>query len=181
MPDEDKKRFLGYSSWWMAYRVSIPIENALKIKSLVESGQLSIIKGELQSIEYNGRFNLKVAKQSKRYFRGYDAVVVATGTPRDVTKFDNLLVQNIIQQGIGCVDPFGGLKVSAESGGLINQSGCVDDRITVLGELTSGAFFFTSALEINSRHSTQRAEYVLARLSQTSNAHFHSLKAQLLA
>ena len=181
MPDEDKKRFLGYSSWWMAYRVSIPIENALKIKSLVESGQLSIIKGELQSIEYNGRFTLKVAKQSKRYFRGYDAVVVATGTPRDVTKFDNLLVQNIIQQGIGCVDPFGGLKVSAESGGLINQSGCVDDRITVLGELTSGAFFFTSALEINSRHSTQRAEYVLARLSQTSNAHFYSLKAQLLA
>lgn len=181
MPDEDKKRFLGYSSWWMAYRVSIPIENALKIKSLVETGQLSIIKGELQSIEYNGRFTLKVAKQSKRYFRGYDAVVVATGTPRDVTKFDNLLVQNIIQQGIGCVDPFGGLKVSAESGGLINQSGYVDDRITVLGELTSGALFFTSALEINSRHSTQRAEYVLARLAQTSNAHFHSLKAQLLA
>lgn len=57
----------------------------------------------------------------------------------------------------------------------------MDDRITVLGELTSGAFFFTSALEINSRHSTQRAEYVLARLSQTSNAHFYSLKAQLLA
>ncbi|QJI20620.1 MULTISPECIES: FAD/NAD(P)-binding protein [unclassified Pseudomonas] len=181
MPDEDKKMFLGYSSWWMAYRVSIPIENALKVKSLLESGQLSIIKGELEVIECNGRFILEVVNQSDKSYRDYDAVVVATGTPRDVSKFDNPLVQNILQQGVGCVDPFGGVKVSTESGGLINHLGHVDDRITVLGELTSGAFFFTSALEINARHSTIRAEYVLARLALTSDAYSNGLKARLLA
>lgn len=172
MPDEDKKIFLGYLSWWMAYRVSIPIENALKIKLLLESGQLSIIKGEIETIEYSGRFTLTVADLANTSCYEYDSVVVATGTPRDVSKFDNPLVQNILQRGIGCADPFGGVKVSIESGSLINSLGYVDDRITVLGELTSGAFFFTSALEINARHSAERAEYVLARLALTSDTYF---------
>ncbi|AZF58860.1 FAD/NAD(P)-binding protein [Pseudomonas sp. R11-23-07] len=181
MPDEDKKIFLGYSSWWMAHRVSIPVENALKIKSLLESGQLSIIKGELEAIECDGRFVLQVANQSDRSFHTYDSVVVATGTPRDVTKFDNPLVQHILERGIACADPFGGVKVSAESGGLINQLGHVDDRIIVLGELTSGAFFFTSALEINARHSATRAEYILAKLALTSDTHVNTFGARLSA
>lgn len=181
MPDEDKKMFLEYSSWWMAYRVSIPMENALKVKSLIETGKLSIIKGEIEAIQYNGRFILEVANQSDNSCYDYDSVVVATGTPRDVSKFDNPLVQNMLQQGTGCADPFGGVKVSAESGGLINNLGHVDDRITVLGELTSGAFFFTSALEINARHSARRAEYVLARLALTSDRYLNALNARLLA
>lgn len=181
MPDEDKHIFLGYSSWWMAYRVSIPMENALKIRSLLEFGQLSIIKGGLEAIEYNKRFCLKVVNRSLKSCHNYDSVVLATGTPRDASKFDNPLVQNILQRGIGCVDPFGGVKVSTETGGLINHLGHVDDRITVLGELTSGAFFFTSALEINARHSTMRAESVLARLALTSGMYFNASKARLSA
>lgn len=181
MPGQDKLKFLDYSSWWMAYRVSIPIENAMKIKLLLESGQLSIIKGELVSINYDGHFALEVINQSDTSCHDYDSVVVATGTPRDVRKFDNTLVQNILRQGVGCADPLGGIKVSTQSGGLINQLGCVDERITVLGELTSGAFFFTSALEINARHSAKRAEGILAKLLLTSDAHLSGAGPRLLA
>ncbi|MBO0494932.1 FAD/NAD(P)-binding protein [Pseudomonas sp. Marseille-Q1929] len=165
MPEEDRRKFLSYSSWWMAYRVSIPVENAMKIKDLLETEQLSIFKGELKAVEWDGRFTLVIDDCSGIRRCEYDAVVIATGTPRDVRKFDNPLVQNMLHQGLASVDPFGGVRVATETGGLINQRGYVDDRITVLGELTSGAFFFTSALEINARHSASRAENVLSKLS----------------
>lgn len=175
MPYEDRRRFLGYSSWWMAYRVSIPVENAIKIKMLLETEQLSICKGELKTVECGARFTLVVGDCSDVRRCEYDAVVIATGTPRDVRMFDNPLVQNMLNQGLACIDPFGGVRVSAITGGLINQLGCVDDRITVLGELTSGAFFFTSALDINSRHSASRANDILSRLSLVHDRGSYSL------
>ncbi|PMV24949.1 MULTISPECIES: FAD/NAD(P)-binding protein [unclassified Pseudomonas] len=181
MPDEDRRRFLGYSSWWMIYRVSIPVENAVKIKVLLEAEQLSIFKGELKAVECDGRFTLVVDDCSGIRRCEYDAVVIATGTPRDVKKFDNPIVQNMLHQGLASVDPFGGVRVSAETGGLINQLGYVDDRITVLGELTSGAFFFTSALEINSRHSARRANDVLSRLSLVRDGSSRSSGSRLFA
>ncbi|MGE1154075.1 FAD/NAD(P)-binding protein [Pseudomonas kitaguniensis] len=181
MPDEDKRTFLEYSNWWMAYRVSIPLQNALRVKSLLASGQLSIIQGELQVFKCDSGFTLEVAVPSGSRCLEYDAVVVATGTPRDVRKFDNPFVQNILHQGVASADPFGGLRVSSKSAGLINHLGHVDERITVLGELTNGAFFFTSALEINARHSTKRAEGVLARLARSHVGDLNSLGPRLHA
>ena len=161
MPDEDKRNFLRYSSLWTTFRVSIPLENALKVKSLLESSQLSVVQGELENISNDGTFKLEVSTSGTKRSYEYEAVIIATGTPRDVTQFDNPLVQNILDLGVASADSFGGVRICPLTGGLINHTGHVDQRITVLGELTSGAFFFTSALEINARHAAQRAKEVI--------------------
>ncbi|WP_153014174.1 hypothetical protein [Pseudomonas sp. EpS/L25] len=178
MPMEDKLRFWPYMSWWLSYRVSIPIENAQRIYSLLKSGQLNIITGEL-TLEAlpDSELCVRVTGRGEIEEYKYDAVVVATGTPRDPSLLDNELIQNMLMQGMAIADPFGGIQVSADRGSLRGSSGRFDDRITVLGELTSGTYFFTSALEINARHAANRATIVIEKLGNTGRlpveAHGH--------
>jgi hypothetical protein len=94
----------------------------------------------------------------------YGAVVVATGTPRDARQLDSDLIQNILAYGLGRAHPYGGLIIDPASGSLVNSAGRKDPRITALGELTSGTFFFTSVLEIIARHAQNRAAIVLEEL-----------------
>ncbi|APQ11038.1 hypothetical protein BJP27_05825 [Pseudomonas oryzihabitans] len=165
MPMEDKLRFWPYMSWWLSHRVSIPIENAQKIYSLLKSGELNIVAGDL-TLEAlpNSGFCIRVTDNGNIQEHEYDTLVVATGTPRDPSLLDNELVQNMLAQGTAIADPFGGVQVSADRGSLRGSSGRFDDRITVLGELTSGTYFFTSALEINARHAANRATIIIERL-----------------
>jgi uncharacterized NAD(P)/FAD-binding protein YdhS len=132
MPEEDKRRFWPYFSWWMAYRVSIPVINASKIATLLDSGQLKVIPGELYAEPVEDGFTISVLHSGETNRYNYDAMIVATGTPRNVHVLDNPLVQNMLEQGIAIGDDFGGIKVSSSTGGLLGSTGNVDERITVL-------------------------------------------------
>lgn len=165
MPDEERRKFWPYMSWWMAYRVSIPAENAIKLLDRMEARRLDVYSGPID-VSHDGRcFQVEVSSQSEICRFAYDAVVVGTGTPRDVRQIECPLVQRLLSEGIATPHGFGGVQIAEATGALIDAQGVADERITVLGELTSGAYFFTSVLEINARHAHRRAETILQRLT----------------
>lgn len=181
MPEEDKQRFWPYVSWWMCYRVSIPVENAIKIATLLQSGQLQIVPGALRIDRQPDGQTIVVAENGETRRYDYDVVIVATGTPRDVSMLGNALVQNMLVDRIANGDRFGGIQISPATGALVDAYGNEDERITVLGELTSGTFFFTSALEINARHAANRADVILQRLAHANAAAVAWVGARLQA
>ena len=169
MPEQDKQRFWPYLSWWLVYRVSIPIENAVKLKALLESGELEVIPGAVETQSNGAQFVLTSNHQgvSKQY--NYDSVVVATGTPRNIHQLDNQLIQNLLTTKTALPNQYGGIEICSTTGCLKNGNGQIDERVTVLGELTSGTYFFTSVLEINARHAADRAELILGKLMANKN------------
>jgi uncharacterized NAD(P)/FAD-binding protein YdhS len=164
MPDADRAQFWPHISAWMAYRVSIPVENARKLLALVRSGQLTFVTGGTRIRQSPDGLMIETERYEARDVHHYGAIIVATGTPRDAGQLDSDLIENILAHGLGRAHPYGGLVVDPDSGCLINSAGREDSRITVLGELTSGTFFFTSVLEINARHAQNRAAIVLRKL-----------------
>ncbi|WP_414147696.1 FAD/NAD(P)-binding protein [Erwinia sp. BNK-24-b] len=166
MPEEDKKKFWPYFSWWVTYRVSIPVENAIKMRDLLLNKEMAIIPGTVSIIKEKDSFIVKTQHETVVKNYEYDVVIAATGTPRNIKYLDNPLVQDMLEQKIATPNPFGGIDVTISSGNIINANGNIDERITVLGELTSGTFLFTSVLEINARHAADRAQNILAKLEK---------------
>jgi uncharacterized NAD(P)/FAD-binding protein YdhS len=153
LDDDGKTHFMNqYFSAFMAYRVSIPVENARKILAYLESGQLHFHAGGFDiSIGDAGEPSVVMQKGVPRSFV-YDYLIDATGSPRDVRKMDSPLLEALLDHGIVTPQMYGGIKVDPESYRIINRDGNVDLHMYALGELTNGTFFFTSALEIIARH-----------------------------
>lgn len=165
--DEDKSEFLSkYFSIFMAYRVSIPVENAKLILSYMESGQVKFRSGafEVESSS-NGNPVIEMKANKSREILKYDYVINATGSPRDVMSLDSNLIEQMLSRGMMSAHDFGGVQVDTNSYQLINSLGGVQERLYVVGELTSGAFFFTSALDINARHAKKCVEGFSLKLS----------------
>lgn len=164
MPNEDKEIFWPYLSWWMVYRVSIPVENAQKLLDYIESDEILVVPGSLNTSYEDGKYLIDTVFNGEKKTYKYDAVIVATGTPRDIDNLDNNLVKSMINQGVASPNPFGGGNVCSSTGCLVDCDGRKERRVTVIGELTSGTFFFTSVLEINARHAKDRAGRVLEKI-----------------
>jgi uncharacterized NAD(P)/FAD-binding protein YdhS len=65
-----------------------------------------------------------------------------------------------LESGIGIENKFGGLDVCKRSYGLFDKEGKMSTNIFAIGELTSGRFLFTSALDIIVRHAYACADSV---------------------
>jgi len=139
-------------SAFMAYRVSIPVENAKKILSFLETGQLDFLAGNFDiAISDEGKLSV-VGRESNSVKSDYDYVINATGSPRDVLQIDSQLIESLLQQDIAAPHRHGGIKVDINNYQVIGRDGQADSHLYALGELTNGVFFFTSALEIIARH-----------------------------
>ncbi|MDR3440742.1 FAD/NAD(P)-binding protein [Telmatospirillum sp.] len=173
MSDQDRTFFWRYLSVWMAHRVSIPQENAVKLLAAVRSGQLSVVTGST-TVTHNGA-NFEVASQSDGSGKtwSYDVLISATGTPRDATLLDSELVEDLLASGMAVPHPFGGIDIDPDTGMLRDGGGRADPRILALGELTSGTFFFTSVLEINARHARDRAKLLVDMANRSMPVHQH--------
>jgi uncharacterized NAD(P)/FAD-binding protein YdhS len=181
MPHEDRCRFWPYVSWWMSYRVSIPIENAKKLLVVAASGRLDVVAGDTRLVRHNGSLEVEVQAGADVKRHRYDAVVSAIGTPRNPKLMDSPLIEGLVSKRIATCHPFGGLVIDPESGCLIDAAGKVDPRVTVLGELTSGSYFFTSVLEINARHAARRATTIFRQLAAADSGAIEVSSLQLSA
>lgn len=164
--EADRKFFWPYLSAWMAYRVSIPQENARRLLDAMQSGQLRFIPGNMSITKAESGFAVAVEHEGTTRTHHYDAIVSAIGTPRDATKFDSPLIDDLLARGMARPHPYGGLEIEATTGRLRDQNGHPHNRIFALGELTSGTFFFTAVLEINARHARERAKLLADMTSQ---------------
>jgi uncharacterized NAD(P)/FAD-binding protein YdhS len=64
----------------------------------------------------------------------------------------------MLQNGDITRHPDGGITVDRQTYQVIRSDSSVDSRIFAVGEITSGQFFFTSALDIICRHAKLCAE-----------------------
>ncbi len=159
----DRREFWNYRSAWMAHRVSIPVENAERLLRLLKTGQLAFLTGHTRVSPTSGGIEISVEGRTGSATYAYAAVIAATGAPLDARMVDSSLVQSLIACGMARPHPYGGLEIDAESGFLRNRSGQPDSRLTVIGDLTSGTYFFTSALEINARQAGESARQTVRR------------------
>lgn len=153
LEDGERSLFMrAYLSAFMAYRVSIPSENAQKILACLESGQLSFHAGDFTlGLDGEGRPVMTPA-DAARSPRRYDQLIKATGSPRALDAVDSDLIAQLLRRGEIIPHSMGGLQVDPLSYEVIDASGRRNPSVRALGELTNGTFFFTSALDINARH-----------------------------
>jgi uncharacterized NAD(P)/FAD-binding protein YdhS len=149
---EQERLKKGFMSAFMSHRVSFPVENAKSILGYLRAGTVKFIPGRFTAeYGYGGRpHKIKMSDGSER---SYDYVVWATGSPLDARHSESLLVQNLLDQGLVSAHPMGGLRVDPETRKVIDRNGRLAKSVRLVGELSNGEFFFTSALEILVEHS----------------------------
>lgn len=181
LDDDDKSEVLNkYFSAFMSYRVSIPVENAKKILSYLESGQVSFNAGDFDThIAGDGKIcvTLKEKPDSEPYV--YDYMIAATGSPRSVELLDSDLVNNLLQRGTVVPHKLGGIAVDPKTYNVIGSSGEPNPSLFAVGELTTGEFFFTSALDINARHARNCAIHFLKTVSENRRGSLHQPEQSL--
>lgn len=182
LDDEDKAEFLNkYFSAFMSYRVSIPVENAKKILSYLESGQLSFHAGDIDvSLSADDLPMISSKSNSDATPKTFDYLIEATGSPRSVHELDSDLIGNLLERGVAAPHKFGGIVVDPLTYQIVNTSGIANRSLYAIGELTTGTFFFTSALDINARHARNCATR-FCELLGPSNSNLFSAPAQSLA
>lgn len=165
LDDGDKSSFLAqHFSTFMSYRVSIPEENARKMLAYLESGQLSFVAGAF-SVGSDGGAKPVITRMADGRVDAVDVVINATGSPRTVSELDSELLGNLLRRGTVLAHPFGGIAIDTCSYQVISATGR-NSRLFALGELTTGACFFTSALDINARHARNCAVQFVQTLAQ---------------
>ena len=156
---EDDRHVL-MSEWlneWLTYRASIPRENAERILTLMKAGQLTVQGGACGVRWEPGRrtFGMRLAD---RPAIAVDYLVSAKGSASRIEDADNVLVRNLLQRGLVVPHRYGGVDCDFETGQVTTRDGAagVESRMFALGPITSGVYFFTTALEIIERQAAQR-------------------------
>ncbi|MGY3865254.1 FAD/NAD(P)-binding protein [Aeromonas bivalvium] len=168
MPSADQDLLIKhYFSSAMSLRVSIPAENAEKILSYLHSGQLKFITGTSQIEVKAGQLVICCNGDSLPV----DKVIYATGSPKSLNQIDSPLVHHLIESGVCVENKFGGLDVCKHSYGLFCKEGKMNTNIFAIGELTSGRFLFTSALDIILRHAHACADSIEKFMTEHDNSH----------
>ena len=156
---EDDKHLL-MSEWlndWLTYRASIPRQNAERILELMKSGQLTV-QGGAQGVRWDrerGTFGIGLAGRSPV---DVDHLVSATGSANRIDDADSVLVRNLLNRGSIVPHRYGGIDCVFETGQVISGDDppVGEARMFALGPITSGVYFFTTALEIIERQAAQR-------------------------
>lgn len=155
LTEKDKKRFFDdFYAKAISLRVSIPKENAEKILSYLESGQLSFVTGHQKITPLIDSVNIR----TEQYNGYFDKVIYAVGSPRKVKEMDSALLNNMVLNGIVKEHPYGGLVVEDTTYGVVNREGKASTSVYAVGEITSGQFIFTSAMDIIVRHASSCAK-----------------------
>lgn len=144
---QDGERNLFFTSLFaaaVAMRVSTPRENAEKLLGYFKEGKVDFVTGSAQVSEgADNKFHITVGEQS----RHVDTVIYATGSPRKLAEADAPFINRLIEKGIAVEHPFGGIDVD-KNHSILNKKGSASQRFFAIGEIVSGKFLFTSALDI---------------------------------
>ena len=138
----------------MARRATFPLRNALKIQSLFANGQLSVLNGFIEAKQdgATGHFVLTRRTESESVEHvSCDWLVNATSFSTDVSRTSDPLIHSLIAQGLATPDPCGGVQLDFDTGCVVLPSGKKDRRISLLGSLATGTYFWTASMEINAR------------------------------
>jgi uncharacterized NAD(P)/FAD-binding protein YdhS len=183
----DQKRLFQkeFKSMWHSYRVSFPVQNALKLQRLLHSDQLNVYAGYKDAFydEANGRFAVNIQDKNKGFEATLlsEALVNATGYSTDVSKMRSSLLKGMLSNGMICADEFGGIKLEFDTGRVVARSGVPLRGMFALGSLAAGTYFWTNAMNVNTRLAAGVVQTVLADIftQGMTNEDLHSRTSSL--
>ena len=102
-----------------------------------------------------------------------DHVVDARGSAGDITSTTHTLINNLLQSRMIRPSPYGGIECGFETGQVVSERDRHLQGLFALGPITSGTYFFTTALEIIERQAKERAQDLSFRLAEDLLARKH--------
>lgn len=167
---EKKEFFASWRSKWMSYRVSFPVENAIRLATLMQRDAFSVVGGLTEvSVGENGSgFTLRATDKRWGNDASYkvDYVIDATGYSLDVSDCSSEIMRNLLKRKLAIPNPLAGINVDYESGNLITSDGSREERIYVQGSLATGTYFWTNAMDVNVRIAARQAEHLVGSLKR---------------
>lgn len=167
---EDKRKFFSvYRGLWFRHRVSFPLQNALKLKELIRTDQLSIFSG-FQEVEYDEHkksfaVHLDSCNGGLKSTIFTKHVVNATCYSMDVRSSKIPLIQNLLRREFTAANEFGGVEVDYETGMLVYPNGTRAHDFSVLGSMANGVYFWTNAFDVNVRIAARQARNLGAKIA----------------
>lgn len=159
LPEWERDRFnANLRSTLMVRKAAFPLENAQLLLQLVNGGRLEVLGG-FEAVGYDagrGAFRIDTLDRTegeapaKRHLYA-DCLVNATSYSADAESTTMPLLRSLIASGAAVADRFGGLKLDYDTGCAIDAKGAINHRMSVLGTMASGTYFWTNAMDVNAR------------------------------
>jgi len=147
LDNKSKSIFMKYyQRIWINNRSPIPLKNAEILLEMAENNLLYSTAG-LQDIKYINKLDKYTASSKSGQQLEFDWIINATGPSRHIEP-KNTLLYNLIEDGYGRENSFGGLEVDFETSSLLNKAGEINPHIRAIGHNTIGVHFYTSSLEM---------------------------------
>ncbi len=166
---ESKKAFLrDFYSLWCIYRHGMPLINAKKILSLIKSKRLKILPNLLSVNTNKNSFTISF-KSDKKWPQNKekiqtDIVINATGTGHYISRSNNKLMLQLLNNGILQEHELGGVVVDTQSCQIIDKQNKKVKSAYFIGPLLRGAFFNTNALEMNALQAELAVNSIIKKL-----------------
>lgn len=156
LPIETQKRFLRHLRvWWDVHRHRAAPEVAARAAALHESGKLRVLAGEIVSVTRSGRSYEVYHRQRgsmARHRLEVSAIVNCTGANPDLTRSTDVLISQLLVEGIARPHANGYGFDLDESSRVIGSSSQSQPGIYAIGPITQGAFWESTAVpEIRAR------------------------------
>ena len=163
--DSRRTVFKKFYRSWMACRAPMPRSNAELLYKMMESGQLRVFACS-PCFDLSSGSGVICGCLGEEGRVNYDYVINATGSGRWVrSERSSPLVWQMLGDAMAVEDEFGGVSVDFDTASLIDGRGVPDERIRVIGHLTSGTYFFVSSLEMVARKAHLVAEQMARNIN----------------
>lgn len=138
--DVQQKRLFQrkYRGLWMSCRHPMPLDNALRIRQMLDEGRLFIHRGYRSMTRQHEGFSAQLSTTSLPL----DYVIDATGVSGNIGHIDDPLVARLIDNGLLAQHPSGGIRMEPDSFRVEGEPG-----LFAIGPLTQGSWFYVSAVE----------------------------------
>jgi uncharacterized NAD(P)/FAD-binding protein YdhS len=150
LPLAAQRRFLRHLRvWWDVHRHRAAPEIAAKAQALHTSGRLRVLAGEIVSVARTRKL-IEVYHRQRgsmvRHRLEVSAVVNCTGADPDLTRSTDVLISQLLGEGVARPHPTGYGFDLDENARVIGVSGLVQPGVYAIGPVTQGAFWESTAV-----------------------------------
>ncbi|MDT0644759.1 FAD/NAD(P)-binding protein [Zunongwangia sp. F363] len=158
------KKWLG--SHWSANRHAMPLHNAKKLLSLLESGQLKVIP-QNRNIKYDEEEQVFKIQTAKGEVAQVKNLINATGTSSSLRGMDNDLVHALADKGYLKPYPAGGAVINPHSMQVISKE--AGNNLYAVGHLANGILLDVDAMWFNVRTISRLVNEIIFKVKENGD------------
>lgn len=155
LPLSEKRYFMQHlSRYWNVARHRVPMEAADVLDEMQADGKLEVLKGRLQTIEFNanGEFETVLKTNGAESLVTTDTIINCIGSESNFEKLDSPLVKSMMTRGYIRNDELNLGIAASPDGRIIGKTGAPSNVLFTLGTALKGTLWETTAIpEIRSQ------------------------------